>query len=289
MENQKPVSNCRLFICPAEYWTERRVKEEISSKENRMIKLARKLARKKYRDEFGQFLAEGLNLIDEALRCGAGIQFVLMDQDERSATHEARVLEDRLRGAGIPVHAVESSLFRELADTETPQCMLGVIGKKVYTEYDIFSGDVVVLDRLQDPGNLGTILRTADAAGFRGAILMKGCGDVFSPKTVRATAGSIFRVPVISMDAPEEAVALLKNKDYSILCTTPAGTELPYDIDMRGRIALVVGNEAGGACGYFQEHSHHLVRIPMAGPIESLNASVAAGIMMYEAVRQKSK
>jgi len=263
--------------------------EDIRSKDNRMAKLVRKLARRKYRDELSLFVAEGPNLIADALDSGADIQFALLDMGEGSDAEEIVALSEALISRGIPVHRVESRLYRELCDTETPQSMLGVVAKKVYTERDVFSGDVVVLDRLQDPGNLGTILRTADAAGFSGAVLMKGCGDIFAPKTVRATAGTIFRLPFLFEEDPDNLVRRLRSAGYAILCTAPKGSELVYDIDMSGRVALVIGNEAGGACDTFVDNSDHRARIPMSGRIESLNASVAAGIMMYEAVRQKRK
>ncbi len=272
--------------------------EEIRSKDNQSIRLIKKLAQKKYRDELGQFIAEGPNLMEEALNCGASIRFAVVCNDENHMTPQIHKLAERLELAGIRVYSVERNLFNEVSDTETPQGILGVIDKKVYNisvlfEHGSLTGtqtvSLIVLDRVQDPGNLGTILRTADAAGYQGAIMMKGCGDIYAPKAVRATAGSVFRMPLLFVETPEQAIDLLHQNGMRILCTTPRGKELPYDIDMSGAVALVIGNEANGASPVFIDRSDHQIMLPMTGSIESLNASVAAGILMYETVRQKLK
>jgi TrmH family RNA methyltransferase len=189
-------------------------------------------------------------------------------------------------------------LFSKLSDTETPQGVMAVVKKRIYTEEEFFTpfasgsgrgeaSNTIVLDRLQDPGNIGTILRTADAAGYMGIILLKGTADVYSPKIVRAAAGSLFRLPILTADTPGQVVGILKRCGKKIICTAPVGDRFYYDIDLAENTAIVIGNEGNGVCEEFMKHSDLLVKIPMEGTVESLNAAVAAGVLMYESVRQR--
>ena len=142
--------------------------------------------------------------------------------------------------------------------------------------------NIVVLDRLQDPGNIGTIVRTAEAAGYRGIIVTAGSGDIYSPKVVRAAAGSLFRMPVLQVDDSMEAVNMLRKMNKRIV-TAALDTDIYYyQTDLTENIALVIGNEGQGVSEVFMESSDIKVRIPMEGSIESLNAAVAAGILMYQ-------
>ena len=144
-----------------------------------------------------------------------------------------------------------------------------------------------MLDRLQDPGNIGTVIRTADAAGFAGAVIVKGTADLFSPKTVRAAAGSLYRVRLLFAESPADAAEKLRTYGRQIICTSPYAEKLFYDADMAHRTALVIGNEANGVCEELQNAADVNVKLPMEGTIESLNAAVAAAVVMYEAVRQR--
>ena len=144
-----------------------------------------------------------------------------------------------------------------------------------------------MLDRLQDPGNRGTVIRTADAAGFAGAVIVKGTADLFSPKTVRAAAGSLYRVRLLFAGSPEDAAEKLRTHGRQIICTSPYAEKLFYDTDMAHKTALVIGNEANGVCEELQNAADVNVKLPMEGTIESLNAAVAAAVVMYEAVRQR--
>lgn len=176
---------------------------------------------------------------------------------------------------------------------------MAIVKKKIYTEAEFFAlkptgkandeeaTNIIVLDRLQDPGNIGTILRTADAAGYMGAILMKGTADIYSPKIARAAAGSLFRLPVLLVDTPEHAIQILKDHKKKIIGTTPNCDSYYYDVDMKKDVALIIGNEGNGACDEFLSQAELKIKIPMEGTIESLNAAVSAGILMYESVRQK--
>jgi len=220
-------------------------------------------------------------LIREALNNHGEIEIVIRSEDYQSEEFNA------------PMVSMESGLFRKLSDTETPQGIMAVVKKRICSEEEFFrtketgASNIIVLDRLQDPGNIGTILRTADAAGYMGAVLMKGTADIYSPKIVRAAAGSLFRVPVLTADTPEQAIRMLRKNGKKIICTTPNCSSYYYDIDMKNEIAVIIGNEGNGACEEFLIESDLKIKIPMEGSIESLNAAVSAGILMYESVRQR--
>lgn len=272
--------------------------EVLTSKDNRILKEIRQLTQKKFRDQLGKFLVEGRTLVSEALNSSAEITMILYCEELISGTNAEKAQEfkeflERIAGRGIPLYRLDLKLFSELSDTKTPQGILGVAKKKKITQSEFFEGkpedNFIVLDRLQDPGNLGSILRTADASGFQGIILLKGSGDIYSSKVVRATAGSIFRVPVLFVDTPEETIALLRANGKNILCTSPRAGKAYYDAQIDVNMAIVIGNEANGACDVFMQQCDSQVSIPMAGVVESLNAGICAGILMYETVRQKSK
>ena len=271
--------------------------ELITSKDNRIVREIRQLGQKKYRDQSGKFLIEGQKLVSEAIHHGAEVSCVVCCEALMTCGSEDNLQDFDsyaawLVGLGIPTYRVDSKLFHDLSDTKTPQGILAVSAKKEIKEDAFFKvgaeGNYIVLDRIQDPGNLGTILRTADAAGFSGVILIKGSGDIYSPKVVRATAGSIFRIPVLFIDTPEEAIALLREKKITILCTGPRAEKIYYDMPFVGDTAIVIGNEAKGASPVFMEQCDAKVNIPMSAAVESLNAAVCAGILMYETIRQKS-
>lgn len=253
----------------------------ITSVDNPTYKSLTRLKLKKHRDRLKKYIIEGPNLITEALENGGEIERIVYRQD-------GGILD-----CGVPAIVLEEKLFDQLSDTETPQGVLAVVRMKHYQEGEFFNAEkrggtnVILLDRLQDPGNIGTILRTADAAGYIGAIIMKGTGDIYSPKVVRAAAGSLFRLPILFCDTPGEAIRLLKQRNKSILCTALRQSQDYYSCRMKEDIALIIGNEGNGVCEEFLIKSDILVKIPMYGNIESLNAAVSAGILMFESVRQK--
>ena len=268
----------------------------ITSGENQIYKAAAQLKQKKYRDEQKKYLIEGPNLIREALQNGGEIETIIRSSEFPEEDFETEKLDPALTDAEVAV--MSSGLFRKLSDTETPQGILAVVRKKIYPEEEFFAADpavsyhksnIIVLDRLQDPGNIGTILRTADAAGYMGAILLKGTADIYSPKIVRAAAGSLFRLPVLLTDTPDQVVRLLKEHDRRIICTALSCSRYYYDVELAENTAVIIGNEGNGVCEEFLNRSDIVVKIPMEGTVESLNAAVSAGILMYESVRQRYK
>ena len=250
----------------------------ISSKDNKIFRLCQQLSHKKYRDKLGLYLIEGENLLEEAVKNGAAIKTVLMCRDYRGS----------LFGTEDKAFCLSDKLFEQLSQTETTQGIMAIVEKPELSP-DLFldrgGGNFIVLDRLQDPGNIGTILRTADAAGYELAIVMKGTADVFSPKAVRAATGSLFRMPVVFMDSAHELAEFTRAAGKKLVATCFDTDRYYYDEDLKKNIALIIGNEGNGISGELIEGSDVKIKIPMYGNIESLNASVAAGILMYEAVR----
>lgn len=261
--------------------------KNITSSENEIYKSFARLYKRKYRDREGLYVIEGINLTEEALKNGAKLKSVFLRKGFDSDT----VLNDLLARVAdeVPVYILSKELFDKTADTETPQGIAAVLAKPVYNEESFFdeTDNVIVLDRLQDPGNIGTVIRAADAAGFGGAIIIKGTADVFSPKTVRAAAGSLYRVKLLYAASADEAAQVLHSNGMKMIATSPYAKKLVYDADMSGKTALVIGNEANGVSDEIKNLSDESVKLPMAGNIESLNAAVAAAVVMYEAVRQR--
>ncbi|MGN0703529.1 MAG: TrmH family RNA methyltransferase [Lentihominibacter sp.] len=250
----------------------------ITSKDNQLYKTAFRLTKKKYRDEYGMYLLEGVKPLLDALGTGISVRNIFLCD---GMTAEADFPDE------ITVK-LDRKLFERLSDTGTSQGVIAVAEKLRY-DYETFSenagmqgSNIVVLDRLQDPGNIGTIVRTAEAAGYRGIIATAGSGDIYSPKVVRAAAGSLFRVPVLQVDDSMEAVNMLRKMNKRIV-TAALDTDIYYyQTDLTENIALVIGNEGQGVSEVFMKSSDIKVRIPMEGSIESLNAAVAAGILMYQ-------
>lgn len=219
--------------------------------------------------------------MDEALKTGQKMEAVI-------------IVEGKPIFQDLPckVLSMEEKLFEKLSQTQASQGILAIVEKKVMEEGDFLkqiqtkSGNVVLLDRLQDPGNIGTILRTADAAGYSGLMTIKGTADLYAPKIVRAAAGSLFRMPVFAADSAEQAVSILKAAGKTILATGFDTKFCYYDVNMEKNIGLIIGNEGNGISAELMDMAHQVIRIPMDGNIDSLNAAVAAGILMYESVRK---
>ena len=254
---------------------------EIRSKDNKIWKRCEQLTMRKYRDRSGLYLIEGENLLDEAIRNHVRIETVLVREDCQKALPPE---------AADKAFLLDARLFDKLAQTVTSQGILAVAAKAEVRKEDFIGlpgSNFIVLDRLQDPGNIGTILRTADAAGYRLAILMKGTADVYAPKVVRAATGSLFRMPVVSMASTEELVEFTRAAGKKLTATCLDAQRCYYDEDLTHDIALVIGNEGSGVAPALIESSELRIKIPMQGNIESLNAAVAAGVLMYEAMRGK--
>lgn len=272
------------------------MRKSINSADNGTLKSAIALHRKKQRDKSGCYILEGPNLIREAFANQGVVQELFCCDKLDQERPEFRELLELADAQSLPVYTVPEFLFMRLSDTETPQGIAAIAKKEQVDAGHFFNNQrrsdcraVLVLDRIQDPGNLGTLLRTADAAGFLGVIAVKGTGDFYSPKVVRAAAGALFRIPILATEGPEETLELLRHYKKRVVATVLQDSKAYDESDLAGDVALVIGNEGNGICDAFLACAEQRVRIPMRGDAESLNAAVAAGILMYEAARQSKK
>ncbi len=257
---------------------------ELTGLQNPQVKAAAELKQKKYRQQRGEFLAEGVRTAEEALAFKAAqLIFYTQTEDERTLN-----LLKQAAAQQIKLVCVSGQVMKKIADTETPQGVIAVCRRKEPALEQVLAGGqlLLVLDRVGDPGNIGTMLRTADAAGVGGVVILQGSADIYAPKTVRASMGSVFHVPVISGLGEQEFVAAAKKAGYELLVTALDGADNLYQADLRGRLAFVMGNEAGGVSASLLREADKKVFIPMRGRAESLNVAMAAGIVMFEAMRR---
>ncbi|MEO3946814.1 RNA methyltransferase [Gorillibacterium sp. CAU 1737] len=258
----------------------------ITSVQNARVKEWSELTAKKGRDKQGRYLLEGVHLVQEALLAGAPILTVLFDIEKGLARELQPLLEE---APGIEQVAVSAPVLAKCSETDTPQGVVAIAEKPAVTLDALFArpnGVVVALDALQDPGNVGTIIRTADAAGAAGVIIGKGSADPYAPKTVRSTMGSLFHLPVVE----GELVPLLAEavqRGAAVYRTGMASGLTCYDADFTGPVWFVIGNEGRGVSPEVRASVPHELSIPMPGQAESLNAAMAAGILLYESVRQR--
>ena len=257
----------------------------ITSKDNEIIKNIKKLKEKKYRDEKKEYIIEGIKLIEEAITENAKIKMIIVC--EECLKNEA--IEQKLlyQIAKYNCIYVNEKVFTSITDVKNPQGMLAVIEMENGEEVINYNDDVIfVLDGIQDPGNLGTILRTIDSAGLSQVIVSKDTVDAYNPKVVRSTMGAIFRVKVIESQDIIRTMKNIKKHKYEILVTSLEATDNIYDIDYTKKM-IVIGNEANGVSNEVMNLADIKVKIPMLGKTESLNAAVATGVILYEYLRRK--
>lgn len=259
--------------------------EIIRSKDNSKIKYVRSLSSKKGRDEENAFIVEGIKFVNEAIKENAHIMYLIFNEGALDKT-EIKELYYLSKESGAESIICDDNVFNSAADTINSQGVLAVIKKKKNTEAVEDFNFAILCDRIQDPGNLGTIIRTADAFGPAVVILNKGCVDVYNSKVVRASAGAIFRVPFIYGDSDEEIINSLKKSGYKIISTVVYSEYSFEDIEQSEKICVVIGNEGQGISQEIVNNSHMSITIKMSGRSESLNASIAAGISIYE-IRKK--
>lgn len=257
----------------------------ISSKDNEIIKNIRKLKEKKYRDAENVFVIEGIKLIKEAIAENAHIKQIVMCEDY---TDNTELDKDTLfEIAKYNLIYVTRNIINLITDVKTPQGIIAVIEKNNNMKQIDYSQDIILaLDGVQDPGNLGTILRTADSANLKQIILSKTCADSYNPKVVRSTMGAIFRINIIEVEDLKDTLKEIQKNNFKVMVTALDTEKSVYDVDYNKKV-IVIGNEANGVSKEIQELADEKVIIPMLGKTESLNASVAAGIMIYEYVRRK--
>ena len=230
-------------------------------------------------------VAEGVRLVEEALAAGVPIQGALASPPLQQSPRGAALLAS-LASHAVPVEEIPERELARLADTDTPQGILAVIDPPRWTLADIrpsAGAPVLVLDGVQDPGNVGALLRTAYALGAPGAILLKGTADPAHPKVMRAGMGATFRLPTAAAQDGELS-AWVSGRDVTVWTAAAEGAALGR-LTPPERLALVVGNEGAGARPYVRSLAQQQVAIPLARGVESLNVAVAAGIVLYEVQR----
>jgi RNA methyltransferase, TrmH family len=232
---------------------------------------------------------EGPNLVAEALRAGLRIDSVFLGGDGAAIGYQS---EKDL--AHLDVLLVPGDVLRPVLDTESPQLFAALIEPPDWTWAHLFGSGkraaplILVLAGIQDPGNLGTILRSAEAFGADGVISLPGTVNAWNPKAVRASAGSVFRIPMLNVNE-EEAFTELREAGLRLLTTTVRGAQPADLVDLAEPIALVIGNEGNGVPVDLAAKTDEAVTIPCPGPVESLNAAVAASVLLYEAARQRAQ
>lgn len=256
--------------------------EVIQSLENSTIKEVKKLKEKKYRVKQNQFLIEGFRFVTEALNSDFIVKSIFIDEKQKKRWDSFNI--EKILNKHVKVYWTNTSIIKSICDTENPQGIAAVVEGKA-SELICKEGFYVLVDKVQDPGNLGTIIRTAHASGALGVILTKGTVDVYNEKTLRSTMGSVFKIPIIE-DKDFDVINNLKSKGFKLVVSSLETNNNFYDIDLTDKVIISVGNEGNGVSKEIYNMNDELVKIPMPGNAESLNVAVAASIMMFEAVRQ---
>jgi len=255
--------------------------KDITSRENPIYKLIKSLSQKKVRESNRLFLIEGGRILEEANCRGVKIKYLIINktvQDVLKINQDCQVLR------------LSNNLFKEISDTVNPQGIIAVVKQREISLADIILGTnplIIVLNGIQDPGNLGTIIRTCAAANVTAVLLTKGTVDLYNPKVIRSTMGSLFQVPVVNSLDDNEVVKWLNHNSINIVVADLDGGEYYYSANLKEPLALVIGNENRGPNDIWKKAAGKKVKIPILGHTESLNASVAAGIILYDAVRQR--
>lgn len=259
----------------------------ISSTRNRRVIEARKLDQRKHRRHQGRFLVEGLQLLHMALDAGAQPVEVFYCEDQFVGT-EAPNLLDRFRQANADLLAISPRVMEVLSERDVPQGILATFAlfETPYRSLPLTGRElVVVLDRLQDPGNLGTLIRTADAVGAAATILIEPCVDPFDQKAVRGTMGSLFNLPLVQTADVPGLFSTLADKGLRLVGADAQLGEAWGEGLFRGGVALILGNEARGLSDDIRHHVEAWARLPIVGKAESLNVAVAGGVLMYTWLR----
>lgn len=256
----------------------------ITSTSNVQIKQITALLKKsKERKEQKAFVIEGRKMFEEICQDKSRVIKAYFSDSYVKEQYGGRELPE------VPYEIVADSVFDAMAETVTPQGVLAVVKMPEYSLDDMIAdaGTLVLLENLRDPGNLGTILRTAEAAGVSGVILSKESVDIYNPKVIRSTMGAVYRVPFLYVENFMELLKNLREQEVRLLAAHLKGQKTFDKADYSGKVGILIGNEANGLSDEAAELANEKVLIPMAGSVESLNAAVAAALLMYEAFRKQ--
>jgi TrmH family RNA methyltransferase len=258
---------------------------------NSLLTTVRDLGRRRGRERRGLALAEGVRLVEEALAAGIEVRGAAVSPT-LEATSRGKSLVEALRAAGVRLEAVSDDALAGLADTEQPQGIVAIIAPPRWALDHIDLGHrrpAVVLDGVQDPGNVGTMVRTALGLGAAGVVALKGTAELANPKVIRSTMGALFRLPCVASDA-DGFLAWARERGAEVWVAAMDGEPVARVLaggPATRPVALVIGNEGAGVGPTLAEAADRRVSIPLAGPAESLNAAVAAAILLYEVTRER--
>lgn len=258
----------------------------ISSASNPQMKNMSLLLKKaKERSEQGVYVIEGFKMFEEARKEG-----LLVKAYASESFYASKLRENENYFTDIEYEIITDSVFNSVSETKTPQGIMAIVKQKEYLLENIIGAKeacILLLEDIRDPGNLGTMIRTAEGAGMTGIILNSSSVDIYNPKVIRSTMGSIYRVPIYQAKDFISVLKEIKKQDISIFAAHLKGKHYDTEGTFRGKCAILIGNEANGLSEEVSAYSDVLIKIPMAGKVESLNAAVAAAILMYEAARQR--
>lgn len=248
----------------------------ITSKDNKLYKKCYSLGIKKYRDKLKEYIIEGEKLVKEAIFKNI-VKDIIIERGR----------DIRLPRCEVNPVFMEGKLFRRLTHTETTQGVIAIVKSQNFTRDEFFGkvgkdGNILIIDRVQDPGNVGTMIRTAKAGGYKGVIIIRGSADIYSPKVIRAASNAVLDFPIFFAENEDEVIEFIKDSKRILIGTDVKSSNFYYQVDTgKESIGLIIGNEGRGVSTSLLEKSDFRVKIPMALESESLNASVAAGILIY--------
>jgi RNA methyltransferase, TrmH family len=270
----------------------RPVLSQLAYKHQKVQRLRRLVGRRSARQAEGKFVVEGAKVFAEALAAGVDIESVYLDPNLIGADDALHALVEQAYAAGSRVYELEEGVLARVAGTVSPQGVLAIVPQidvPLSRLHQLGADLVVVCVDVRDPGNAGTVLRSAEAAGAGGVVCCDGSVDIYNPKTVRASAGTLFHLPVVVGGGPADVLKQLGGWGLARLGAVATGGEQYTEADLARPIALVVGNEAHGLDDDARSGLDGLVTIPMAGRGESINVGMAAAVLCFEAARQRRR
>jgi RNA methyltransferase, TrmH family len=260
----------------------------ITSKDNSVIKHVRALSDPKHRKKEQAFLIEGVKMVEEALRDKAGVTMVVASPS--LVQHHGKGVIKLAEASSIDILWISDNLMDAIAESKTPQPVMAIVAMKEHGEDELLAHTsklIVICHQLQDPGNLGTIIRTVEAVGAAGIALTPHTVDPYSAKAIRASMGSILRLPVARIGDCRSFVKLCKQRGFQTVATVVTGEKAHFDIDLNKPTMVILGREGAGLPQDIIAEVDLCVRIPMAGTIDSLNVATSSAVILYEAMRQR--
>jgi TrmH family RNA methyltransferase len=262
----------------------------ITSKDNSVIKRLRSLSDPKQRKKEHAFLIEGVKMVEEALRDRAGVSMVVAAPS--LVQHHGKGVLKLAESRSTDILWISSALMDALSESKTPQPVMAVVTMREYSLDALFSRDpglIIVAHQLQDPGNLGTIIRTAEAVGASGIAITSNTVDPFNAKAIRASMGSILRLPIVHIGDLTAIIKTCKQKGYQTVATVLTGEKTHFEADLTKPTAVIFGQEGAGLPQEITSSIDLNIRIPIADTIDSLNVATAAAVILYEAMRQRER